>query len=140
MGTVKAQAFVGMGSVPSRVIVMWSGSLNQIPSGWVLCNGQNGTPNLTNQFVIGAGNRYPVGRTGGQEQVTLTTQQMPIHNHSNGEFRYLLKSDGNQTMADSNWTVAEPNLAHQGQILNAGGNQPHENMPPYYALAFIMKL
>ena len=52
-------------AVPSGGIIMWSGSIGSIPSGYNLCNGQNGTPNLQDSFVVGAGNTYAVGNTGG---------------------------------------------------------------------------
>lgn len=52
-------------AVPSGGIIMWSGSIGSIPSGYVLCNGQNGTPNLQDSFVVGSGNTYAVGNTGG---------------------------------------------------------------------------
>ena len=62
---------------------MWSGSSSNIPSGWLLCNGSNGTPDLRDRFIVGAGNSYPVGNTGGSASVTLTTDQMPSHSHGN---------------------------------------------------------
>ena len=65
----------------SGMIVLWSGSIDNIPVGWALCNGQNGTPDLTDKFIIGAGNKYNIGATGGEEQVTLTEDQIPSHNH-----------------------------------------------------------
>ena len=44
---------------------MWSGSIGAIPVGYYLCNGSNGTPDLRDRFVVGAGNTYAVGNTGG---------------------------------------------------------------------------
>jgi hypothetical protein len=52
-------------AVPSGGIIMWSGSIGSIPAGYNLCNGQNGTPNLQDSFVVGSGNTYAVGNTGG---------------------------------------------------------------------------
>jgi len=69
-------------SLPSGVVVIWSGAANAIPSGWYLCNGSNGTPDLRDRFVVGAGSGYSVGNTGGAASVTLSTAQMPSHNHS----------------------------------------------------------
>ena len=73
-------------SVPSAfvsgMIILWSGAANAIPSGFVLCDGNNGTPNLTDRFVVGAGAAYGVGASGGSSSVTLSTSQMPSHNHS----------------------------------------------------------
>lgn len=57
-------------AVPSGAIIMWSGATNAIPTGWVLCNGENNTPDLRNRFVIGAGDAYSVGETGGGSSTT----------------------------------------------------------------------
>ena len=70
VGTVKATAFVGDGIVPTGAIMMWSGAANAIPSGYILCDGSNGTPDLRNRFVIGAGSNYAVGATGGGSTTT----------------------------------------------------------------------
>lgn len=64
------------------IIVMWSGTIDTIPNGWVLCNGSNGTPDLTDKFVMGAGKTYSAFDKGGQSSITLTIQNMPKHNHS----------------------------------------------------------
>ena len=65
----------------SGMIIIWSGSTANIPTGFVLCDGQNSTPDLRNRFVVGAGNNYNPGDTGGADSVTLTEAQMPQHNH-----------------------------------------------------------
>lgn len=70
VGTVKATAFVGDGIVPTGAIMMWSGASSAIPTGWVLCDGTNSTPDLRNRFVIGAGSTYAVGATGGSSTTT----------------------------------------------------------------------
>src|SRR5690606_35053309 len=70
--------------VPSGVIMMWSGSTSTIPAGWFLCNGSNGTPDLRNRFIVGAGSTYGVGATGGANEVTLTESQIPSHSHGRG--------------------------------------------------------
>ncbi len=127
-------------ALPSGVILMWSGAVNQVPGGWALCDGGNGTPNLKDRFIVGAGASYGVGATGGEALHALTVNEMPSHNHNNGVFNKLLKSDGQYTMKDWDSTNNEPNLLAWGDITPAGGNQAHENRPPYYALAYIMKL
>ena len=73
-------------SLPAGVIVAWSGSVASIPSGWVLCNGSNSTPDLRNRFIVGSGTgaSYSPGDTGGSDSVSLTTAQMPSHTHSDG--------------------------------------------------------
>lgn len=75
-------AILGQTPVPTGLISLWYGNIENIPSGWVLCNGQNGTPDLRDKFIVGAGNSYNVGDTGGANTVTLTSDQMPSHNHS----------------------------------------------------------
>ncbi|MGY0407550.1 MAG: hypothetical protein ACWIPJ_04240 [Polaribacter sp.] len=67
-------------SMPIGSIIMWSGA--DIPNGWALCNGANDTPNLTDRFIVGAGNDYNIGALGGTNDVTLTESQMPAHNHT----------------------------------------------------------
>jgi len=119
--------------VPPGVIVMWSGSIANIPSGWALCDGTNGTPDLRNRFIVGAGSSYAVGAKGGAAEVTLTVDQMPSHRHSvaaqfgsGSGVTGLYYGDG--TTSKTVWTSY------------VGDGKPHENRPPYYALAFIMKL
>ena len=51
--------------IPTGVIVMWSGSIASIPTGWLICDGTNGTPDLRNRFIVGAGSTYSVAGTGG---------------------------------------------------------------------------
>jgi microcystin-dependent protein len=63
------------------MIMMWSGNISNIPNGWVLCNGQNGAPDLRNRFVVGAGSSYQTGNTGGADTVRLSLEQVPAHNH-----------------------------------------------------------
>lgn len=78
-------AFVAAGLsalIPSGVITLWSGSIISIPSGWVLCNGSNSTPDLRDRFVVGAGSSYAVNATGGANTVTLDTTMIPSHTHS----------------------------------------------------------
>ena len=67
---------------PVGIITMWSGAISNIPTGWALCDGNNGTPNLTDRFIVGAGNDYTVGATGGEATHTLTENEMPKHRHS----------------------------------------------------------
>jgi microcystin-dependent protein len=139
-GTVKATKFVGDGSgltgisgIPSGVIVMWSGSIASIPSGWALCDGTNGTPDLRDRFIVGAGSSYNPGDTGGENVHTLTIDEMPRHRHTVTTTGYSWTGSGYITVGDNPW----PEF---GATNYEGGGQPHENRPPYYALAYIMKL
>ena len=135
-----AEKKVGYGSddvapgtiVPIGGIIIWSGAVNAIPDGWRLCNGQNGTPNLSERFLVGyspTNTDYDVvGKLGGAKEVTLTEAQMPSHTHSQqGSGTYARKhgSDGN--------VVAQAT----GTTGSKGGDQPHENRPPYYVVCYI---
>lgn len=125
-GSITATSFSGDGSsltgivsIPSGVIVMWSGSEATIPSGWVLCNGSNSTPDLRNRFVVGAGDSYAVNATGGTETVTLSESQIPSHTHS---FSATTSSDGSHTHTGSTNTTG----SHTHTITfvsGVGGNQ-----------------
>ena len=128
--------------VPTGVIVMWSGTTSNIPSGWVLCDGQNSTPDLRDRFIVGAGSTYNAAATGGSTSTgshTLTVAELPAHSHT---FSYT---------APNQQTPAAPhNLANNvgsAATVNTGTNNTgdgaahtHANsLPPYLALAYIMK-
>jgi microcystin-dependent protein len=70
------------GGTPTGIIAIWSGSVATIPTGWLLCDGTNGTLNLRDKFIVGAGSTYAVGDTGGVDTVTLSVAQMPSHTHT----------------------------------------------------------
>jgi microcystin-dependent protein len=90
LGTVKATNFEGDGIVPAGGIIIWSGSAAAVPAGWNLCNGSNGTPDLRERFVVGAGGDnpsvvgagYALSANGGSNQVALTVNEMPSHSHT----------------------------------------------------------
>jgi microcystin-dependent protein len=77
-------AFTGAetGAVPAGGIIMWSGAVAAVPTGWFLCDGTNGTPDLRGRFIAGAGGTYAPGTTGGADNVTLSTANLPSHTHS----------------------------------------------------------
>jgi microcystin-dependent protein len=149
----------------SGAITMWSGSLNNIPEGWVLCDGSNGTPDLRDRFVVGVGSGYSLNSTGGSNSVTLSTNQLPSHSHSISVtsdatshthstnisgVRNLnnYSQPGSNNLGYTNYTTVSTsgtnpsNLTHshaiQGTSDSVGGGTAHENRPAYYALAFIM--
>jgi microcystin-dependent protein len=160
-GTVKANSFSGDGAVPAGVIVMWHGIGAEVPKGWVLCDGQNGTPNLVDKFIMGAGGTdTPAGATGGESQVTLTEAQMPPHTHtastdSGGIHDHFLGSRGfalpsglvtvrgkgaDGSLDDRDITSHSCDSHTHAITMNlSGGGEPHNNMPPFFALCFIMK-
>ena len=135
----------GNALIPRGTIVMWNGAA--APAGWAICDGGNSTPDLRDKFIVGAGNSYGLAQTGGASEVTLTVDQMPAHNHIK-QGRETLKlvpagshqrnlDDGNYSGIDS---VNGALHTLQNSFENTGGNQPHENRPPFYALCYIMKL
>ena len=156
--------FLGFGTIPKGGIIMWSGS--SIPTGWSLCNGANGTPDLRNKFIVGSGTTYSIGASGGSESVTLTVAQMPSHNHiggTAGSHRHDFKPIGSKreggggsrgiNAEEDDLFTNTPNAnadpitkhvmdfagEHTHPMSAQGGGQAHENRPPYYALAFIMR-
>ena len=125
---------------PSGGIIIWSGASDAVPSGWVLCDGTNGTPDLRDRFVVGAGSTYAVGAKGGEAAHKLTVSEMPSHFHELGGERcvaevYNTETNGPVWLANDN-----PPDAPDPKTDYTGGSQPHNNLPPYYALCYIMKL
>ena len=68
--------------MPQGGIILWSGAANNVPAGWALCDGQNGTPDLRDKFIVGAGSAYQPGDAGGAAMAQLTTLELPSHSHS----------------------------------------------------------
>ncbi|PKM69186.1 MAG: hypothetical protein CVU95_00975 [Firmicutes bacterium HGW-Firmicutes-2] len=144
--------------VPVGVITMWSGSIASIPDGWALCDGTNGTPNLRNRFIVGAGSSYVVNATGGLDSVSLTVAELASHNHvastntTGSHYHKLANSGSAGTIAGRSDLVAYNSInanmrtstdgdhSHTVTINNEGSGASHENRPPYYALAYIMKV
>ena len=122
------------GGVPINTITIWSGAVEDIPTGWALCDGQDGRPDLRGRFVLGAGGTYNPGAAGGSEEVTLTVEQMPQHNH---EVSFRRSSEKAMSSNNGNLTGTEPVVA---STRVTGSSQPHPNMPPYYALCYIIKV
>jgi len=139
------------GSIPSGGIILWSGASNAIPSGYVLCDGNNSTPDLRDRFVVGAGSTYSVNDTGGSSTVTLSTSEIPSHTHSVTDpgHTHLARTAGSGSSSGTIMTSGEAgSLTFGGQmstvttgisLANAGSGGSHENKPPYFALCYIMK-
>lgn len=126
-------------AVPTGMVMMWSGASGAIPTGYVLCDGGNGTPDLRDRFVVGAGSSYSVNNTGGSSSVTLTTAQMPSHTHTY-EDKYVELVAANPGLdIDFNATTYNQNGTRTGTTNSAGSSNSHENRPPYYALCYVMK-
>jgi hypothetical protein len=152
---IATTAFVLANSVPSGVITLWSGSIASIPSGWFLCNGSNGTPDLRDRFVVGAGSTYAVAATGGSANATLVSHSHtatstssvtdPGHVHnaragffggSGGEFGGGYAFDVTETTLSA---VTGISVATSTSVSTEGSSATNANLPPYYALAYIMK-
>lgn len=69
-------------SIPKGIICMWSGTLEEIPKGWHLCDGTNGTPDMRNRFIVGYGSKYGIGDKGGNDSATLSSDNLPPHSHT----------------------------------------------------------
>lgn len=108
-----------------NMIVMWSGDIGSIPQGWTLCDGANGTPDLRDKFIIGAGSTYNPGDVGGAVNHTHEFT-LPDHSHS--------LVGGDQLASGANYSDIT------GPATVSGTSDPTNHLPPYYALAFIMKL
>lgn len=142
--------------VPKQSAIPYWGSVAAIPSGWQLCDGTNGTPDLSGMFIVGYDpndeDYDAIGSQGGSKEVTLTESQMPAHKHAAtahvndpghshkipgdaGGSDYVTMNDGNGNgrNTDSSTTGITVSVA----ISNKGGSQPHENRPPYYTMAYI---
>lgn len=126
-------------SFPSGGIIIWSGSSDNVPDGWALCNGENGTPDLRGRFVLGESEKHSIGETGGSEEVTLTIEQMPKHNHVFNDYQYSGTNSFQYYKDNNNITTIGP-TPKQLTTNVTGSSEPHPNMPPYYVLAYIMKL
>jgi hypothetical protein len=128
--------------IPAGIISMWSGSIASIPTGWLLCDGTNSTPDLRNRFIVGAGSTYAVAATGGTADAVVVAHTHsvtdPGHFHSvnaGGTASNQLVSGGTVNLAGSNTASAVTGIS----IQSAGTSGTNQNLPPYYALAYIMK-
>ncbi len=176
-GSSATPTWTSLVSFTTGMIILWSGSVASIPSGWALCNGSSGTPDLRNRFVVGAGSTYNPNNTGGSATATLpshthtaSTSTTGAHAHSGstntvgnhvhpyglynssviggavgargGQSYSGLTADTNGAGAHSH-TVSIPSSGthnHTVSVNSSGTSATNANLPPYYALAYIMKL
>lgn len=162
VGTISATNIQGTlsagGAIPSGGIILWSGAADAIPSGFVLCDGNNNTPDLRNRFVVGAGSgsSYSVDDTGGAASVTLATANLPSHSHTvsgttgDDSHSHTIPSASSigggsrvtsQNSTGNTATTTSDTHSHSfsATTSNVGSGTAHENRPPYYALCYIMK-
>ena len=143
--TSNGSAWTSSPSFVSGMIMMWSGSIISIPTGWLLCNGASGTPDLRDRFVVGAGTTYAVNDTGGSANAVV-----PSHTHT--------ATDSGHTHTQTGYTsaIAQNNGSNQYPVITpislttgtgvanitvstTGVSPTNANLPPYLALAYIMK-
>ena len=143
--------------VPVGGIILWTKAELPDTTHWAICNGQTvygvTTPDLRGRFVVGANNGTTgmsgaststtynpdsaTNRTGGEERHTLTTSEMPAHSH------YVQYNRWHDIKADADRDRQMDKLGEGSgycRTLPEGGNQSHENRPPYYALYYIMRV
>lgn len=132
--------------IPKGAIILWSGPVTAIPSGWASCNGQNKTPDLRGRFIVGYDDstegvamKYNViGEEGGNNRISLTIENMPKHTH-----KALKRADDNDLDHVDTFGVVATNLEAVEVDINleeVGSDEPFDNRPPHYVLAYIMKL
>ncbi|WP_130734450.1 hypothetical protein [Flavobacterium sp. J27] len=145
--------------LPKGLISMWSGKV--APDGWAICDGTNNTPDLSGRFIVGfdknTADYNEIGKTGGANNIVLTSEQIPAHSHSgttnnSGDHKHSFtgatkKGDGSGTGSSNAYygaltrdTASAGIHSHSFKTNPTGGDQPHENRPPYYVLAYIIKL
>jgi len=138
--------------IPTGVILMWSGSIATIPAGWVLCDGNNSTPDLRNRFIVGAGSTYSVAGTGGSADAivvshTHTGTTGAMNSNATHSHTYLGVSNPSGSGVGDRMSVAvtrttdAANIDHTHNFTtgSTGSSATNANLPPYYALAYIMK-
>ena len=135
--------------IPTGGIILWSGSTASIPAGWYLCNGANGTPNLQDRFVVGAGSGYAVGGTGGSKDAIVVAHTHTGSTNSTGAHTHTysaLASGGSGGLGfggdigtPTQTTSSSGAHSHTVTINSTGSSGTNANLPPYYALAYIMK-
>jgi hypothetical protein len=135
----------------SGMIILWSGSVVSIPAGWLLCNGASSTPDLRDRFVVGAGSTYAVDATGGSATASLpshthtatVTDPGHVHVMSNNSARpvtgtaalYAALDGGDPSVSSTQSAVTSITVANSTE----GVDPTDANLPPYYALCYIMK-
>ena len=135
--------------IPAGGIFLWSGSIGSIPAGYVLCNGSNGTPDLRDRFIVGAGSTYAVNASGGSADAVVVshthaaTVTDPGHTHTAPGKNQLIAGGGSfDWTTDGPTTTNTTNSNTTGITVSnatAGVSGTNANLPPYYALCYIMK-
>jgi hypothetical protein len=142
-------------ALPSGSIILWSGASGSIPSGYYLCDGNNSTPDLRNRFIVGAGDAYSVNQVGGSADAivvththtatstSVVTDSGHTHNATAGNFGGSGSSFGGGYANEFNETTESATtgitVATTTTNANTGTSGTNANLPPYFALCYIMK-
>lgn len=132
------------GTIPIGGIILWSGET--IPDGWAICNGSQGTPNLQGKFVLATGGNHTLGETGGQEEYTLTMNNIPQHKHQIYFQEYKWGDNANRrpfpsNTQDSSIAGEDPTFSSiYTQDAGQASPTPVPTVPPYYVLYYIMRI
>jgi hypothetical protein len=133
-------------AIPSGGIIIWSGSSASIPTGWLLCDGTNSTPDLRNRFVVGAGSTYAVNATGGSADAIVVshthtaTVTDPGHTHGGVKVQSGGQNiNANAGISTDNGSTSSATTGITVANSTTGSSGTNANLPPYYALCYIMK-
>ena len=148
-GIVGVQTAVGT-TIPTGMINLWYGAIGSVPAGWYLCDGANGTPDLRDRFVVGAGSTYSVAATGGATDAIVVSHTHTATSTDSGHTHSEVKSyDAGYVAPGSpgNFSAFYPQAGTTGTgnanitTTNAstGVSGTNANLPPYYALCYVMK-
>lgn len=138
------ESIANFSAIPKGVIWMWHGTVDNVPEGWAICDGNNGTPDLRGRFVLGVSDNHGKDSKGGSEKVVLTTAEMPSHSHRLSSSIRIPGSDVRtipiNPTATNYQSAAGSSSTTIPSTTTVGSGSAHNNMPPYYALYYIMKL
>jgi hypothetical protein len=155
-GIVGTQTAVGT-TIPTGIISLWYGAIGSVPAGWYLCDGANGTPDLRDRFIVGAGSTYSVSATGGftdsivvshnHTAASTSTVTDPGHAHEiaiataapTGSNVNGIVPLGSGSAYSSNVKTTGITVATTTTNTSAGVSGTNANLPPYYALCYVMK-
>lgn len=145
-GTGNTPTWTTLTAFVSGMIMLWSGSTGSIPSGWLLCDGTSSTPDLRDRFVVGAGGTYAVDATGGSADAVVVSHTHTATSTDSGHTHVVpqvtdRRGAGFGTLYCGNGNVASgtgfANITTTNSTEGVSGT--NANLPPYYALAYIMK-
>lgn len=127
--------------VPTGAIMMWSGAITAIPNGWALCDGTNGRPDLRGRFIVGYDKNDAdynvIGNTGGYKKVALSANQSGLPDTLVSNITITEGKAYSGTPASQHDCVTDITISKKDPH---NANSAHENRPPYYALAYIIKI